>query len=49
MSGNMIGVNSIIVNEAYTVLGFISIESIREERSQINITEENAMSLGCFR
>lgn len=43
MSGKMIGIDNIIENEVYTILVFISIEFIREEKSQRSIAKENAM------
>lgn len=42
MSGKMIGIDNIIQNEVYTILVFISIEFIREEKSQRSIAKENA-------
>lgn len=43
MSGKMIGIDNIIENEVYIILIFISIEFIREEKSQRSIAKENAM------
>lgn len=37
------GIYNIIVNEVYTVLVFIRIESTRKETSQVNITKGNAV------
>lgn len=39
----MIGIDNIIENEVYTILVFISIEFIREEKSQRSIAKANAM------
>lgn len=39
----MIGIDNIIENEVYTILVFISIEFIREEKSQRSIAKENTM------
>lgn len=44
MSGKMTGIDNIIENEVYTVLVFVSIEFIREEKSQRSIAKENAMA-----
>lgn len=43
MSGKMTGIDNIIENEVYTILVFISIEFIREEKSRRSIAKENAM------
>lgn len=39
----MTGIDNIIENEVYTVLVFVSIEFIREEKSQRSIAKENAV------
>lgn len=43
MSGKIIGIDNIIQSKVYVILVFVSIEFIREEKSQRSITKENAM------
>lgn len=43
MSGKMTSTDTVIENEVYAILVFISVEFIREAKSQRSIAKENAM------